>query len=105
MSDDPTLAERLAEHADNIRWDAENSVTVPLLDEAVEALRERERFTMTEARKQTVRLIELRTLLADAYLPCQNPIPIIDGLTRQHREGRCGRCANCKLNELRGTDD
>jgi hypothetical protein len=37
---DPSLADQLAEHADNIRWDAENAATVALLDKAVEALGE-----------------------------------------------------------------
>ena len=46
--------------------------------------------------------------LADADLPCQNPRPVLVGMsdgTGQRRLKPCGECANCKLNELRGTDE
>ena len=129
MSDDPSLADRLADDADWIRtlmpievepdqqYAKDRLMTLAFrLDEAVEALREKDRLqerwdTMgtilntTDPGGETRMLVEVMTLLADADLPCKNPIPVIDGLTRQHRKGRCGKCANCKLNELRGTDE
>ena len=111
MTDDPSLAERLRAWANTARLPA-NHVAF----DAVEALREKDRLqerwdTMgtilntTDPGGETRMLVEVMTLLADADLPCKNPIPVIDGLTRQHRKGRCGKCANCKLNELRGTDE
>ena len=62
-----SLADRLAEVGKNSpEWvDTLTLDERATVDAAVDALRERERFTMTEARKQTVRLIELRTLLAE----------------------------------------